>query len=370
LSARQCHDDLTVSAVGRKFCGAGRLTGSGTHARVSTSEGARTLLEFSHPALAITGIGCWMMFTFVQGVLHRCRDLQAARMAAGGRACIRPRVGGVQGLEPGRATSGTSRDGRSPDVTLLDVLDLERINDDIWRASPVSADQLDFLFGGQVAAQALLAAGLTVGSHAPPHSLHGYFLRRGDSRQPVVFQVTRDRDGRSFSARRVVAIQDGAAIFTMAASFQAPEGGWEYQKDTMPLVDGPADLPPHDMFGLRSLEGRLPAQPYEGLADWPTRFWTRVSVPLGPEPLIHACALAYLSDVSHAILPPEDGRVHAGASVDHALWFHRAADLNRWTLVDLQPRVAGRGRGWYSGSFYTADGTLAASVAQEMVMRG
>lgn len=256
------------------------------------------------------------------------------------------------------------------DVTLLDVLDLERIDEDICRTNLVLADGHDSLFGGQVAAQSLLAAGLTVSPTRPPHSLHGYFLRKGSTQKPTVFQVTRDRDGQSFSARRVIASQEGRVIFTMAASFQVPEEGWEYQKDTMPSVAGPAELPAHSMFGLFSLEGRLPPQPHEGLADWPTRFWIRVSVPLPPDPLIHACALTYLSDTSHAILPAADGSVHARSSVDHALWFHQAIDMNRWTLVDLHARVAGRGRGWYSGSIYGENAALAASMAQEMVLRG
>jgi acyl-CoA thioesterase-2 len=253
-------------------------------------------------------------------------------------------------------------------LSLLDLLHLERLEEDAYRSNGVYREERQSLFGGQVAAQALLAAGLTVPDDRSPHSLHGSFLRRGDSERPIDLRVLRDRDGRSFSVRRVEALQDGAVIFTMSGSFHVRVDGPEAQTDTMPCTDDVAGLPSTDLYGLFSLEGRLPRQPYAG-SDWPTRFWVRVTVPLPGDDLIHACAVTYLSDVSHGILPAPDGSARARASLDHALWFHRRADANGWLLVDFSPRTSGQGRAWYSGSIFGADGALVASVGQEMLFR-
>lgn len=254
-----------------------------------------------------------------------------------------------------------------PEVDLPGLLQLETIETNIYRAGVVFAEQFS-LYGGQVAAQALMAAGLTVEPDRVPHSLHGYFLRAGDPTRPTVFRVDRDRDGRSFSARRVVAIQDGDVIFSMAGSFHVERESPAQQADQMPVVDAPDRCEPLTLPRLFSITSRVPAQPLAGLASWPTLFWSRVDPPLvvgGPasQALVHACALTYLSDISTGVLPL--GSALPGPSLDHAVWFHDLVDMNDWVLSDYQPRVAGRGRGWYTGSIFTQDGRLVASIAQE-----
>ena len=251
--------------------------------------------------------------------------------------------------------------------SLLDILQLEQIEQDIYRAQLVLAEEYS-LYGGQVAAQALLAAGLTVSPERLPHSLHGYFLRAGDPQRPTVFQVFRDRDGGSFSARRVIAIQGGEVILNMSASFHQTEPGPLEQAEPMPAAGRPQDAPVFGFPRLLSFEGRRPEQPFAGV-DWPTRFWARVTVPLPPSELLHACALTYLSDISTGVLPSADRSVLPGASLDHSVWFHGPADMNDWTLTDFHPQVAGRGRGWYTGSIFSPDGTLVASLAQESLFR-
>ena len=222
--------------------------------------------------------------------------------------------------------------------SLLDILQLEQIEQDIYRAQLVLAEQYS-LYGGQVAAQALLAAGLTVSRERLPHSLHGYFLRPGDPQRPTVFQVFRDRDGGSFSARRVIAIQGGEVILNMSASFHRAEPGPLEQAEPMPAAGRPQDAPVFGFPRLLSFEGRRPEQPFAGV-DWPTRFWARVTVPLPPSELLHACALTYLSDISTGVLPSADRSVLPGASLDHSVWFHGLADMNDWTLTDFHPQVA------------------------------
>jgi acyl-CoA thioesterase-2 len=265
-------------------------------------------------------------------------------------------------------------DGRAPGVhpsggTLLDLLTLEQIELDIYRANWVFVEPRRSMYGGQVAAQALRAAGSTVDPARVPHSVHMYFLRRGNSELPVVFKVDRDRDGRSFSARRVAALQDGEVIFTLSASFHVGAEGWSSEDEPAPSAEPPDDLEPEDLFGLFSLEGRVPSQTYTVYADWPTRFWARVTEPLPDDPLLHACALIYISDISTGALPAPDGSARATASIDHAMWFHRPANANDWSLIDFRQGTTGGGRAWYTGSVFTRDGGLVASLAQEMLFR-
>jgi acyl-CoA thioesterase-2 len=264
---------------------------------------------------------------------------------------------------PAAAPAGTS---------LLDLLELETLERDLFRATAVFDDPLP-LYGGQVAAQALRAAGLTVPDERAPHSLHGYFLRGGEARRPTLLRVQRDRDGRSFSARRVEAVQDGEVIFTLSASFQVPEDGPDRQVDPAPDVVAPAALPPMAMPRLFSFEARQPAQPYPH-ARWPTRFWARCTEPLsdGPlpaGPLVQACALTYLSDILTGLVPLQDGGRWIGSSLDHAVWFHRQARLDEWVLIDLVPHTAAGGRGWYTGTITDRDGRLRASLTQETLFR-
>jgi acyl-CoA thioesterase-2 len=251
--------------------------------------------------------------------------------------------------------------------TLLDVLDLEEIDRDLYRSTLVTPDRFA-LYGGQVAAQALHAAGLTVPDGRLPHSLHGYFLRSGDARRPAVFRVDRDRDGRSFSARRVVAVQGGDVVFSMAASFAVPGEGPDHAVQPAPDAEPPEALADHPMPRLFGMEVRQPAQPLAG-GHWPTRLWARSRDRLPDSPLVHACALTFLSDIGTGLAPLGGDGVWPGPSLDHAVWFHRPARMDDWVLMDLQPGTVANGRGFYRGAVTTEDGALAASFVQESLFR-
>jgi acyl-CoA thioesterase-2 len=256
--------------------------------------------------------------------------------------------------------------------SILDLLDLEYIEQNIYR-SCVTFTEPHSLFGGQVAAQALYAAGKTVPEGRLPHSLHGYFLRPGDTRLPTLFRIDRDRDGGSFSARRVVAIQNGEVIFNMAASFSAqrsparpalPDGD-ATPPPSFPAVD---DLPAWKSSRHASFEFRNAASPHR----IPESFWIKCLDPLPPpeeDPLLHAAVLTYISDIGTGLVAMETPGYHAASSVDHAVWFHRQARMGDWVWVDLRPETVAGGRGWYTGAFYTPDGARAASLAQEMLFR-
>lgn len=250
---------------------------------------------------------------------------------------------------------------------LLRMLELEEIDKDLYRAGHVFQDQWA-LYGGQVAAQALRAAGLTVDPARQPHSLHGYFLRAGDSSRPTIFRVSRDRDGRSFSARRVVAVQGGEVIFNMSASFHVVEEGPDEQVLTMPEAQAPEDGGSYAIPRLFGMEGRR-SGPVPDRLTWPMRFWARSVVPLGDDALLHSCVLTYLSDISSGLFPFESAAGRSSSSLDHALWFHRPVRLDDWVLLDLVPHTVARGRGWYTGSLLTRDGVLAASLTQEALFR-
>jgi acyl-CoA thioesterase II len=204
-------------------------------------------------------------------------------------------------------------------VGLDEVLTLERLDRDLFRACAVFEESWS-LYGGQVAAQALLAAGATVGVDRAPHSLHGYFLRPGDSRQPVVFSVDRDRDGGSFSARRVVALQDGEVILNLAASFHRPdERAVDVAVLGMPaasLPDGPVQAPPR----LLDFELAVPEQP-GALVSFPTRVWLRCTADLPTSPLLDAALLTYLSDLFTGAGGLAASRGTWQTTLDHALWF-------------------------------------------------
>ncbi len=269
-------------------------------------------------------------------------------------------------MEPVAGRSDIS--SQAPDgATVLDVLTLEEIDRDLYRSTLPFPDPLP-LYGGQVAAQALLAAGGTVDRERLPHSLHGYFLRSGDAARPTVYRVDRDRDGRSFSARRVVALQGGEVIFNMSVSFQAPGSGPDRAVQEPVGTEGPQKSLPMQLSRLFSIEARRPAQPFPG-AEWPTRFWARTTVPLPDDQLVHACVLTYLSDISSGLSAMADDTAAPGPSLDHAVWFHRHARLDEWVLMDMRPGTVAGGRGWYTGSITTVDGRHAASFAQESLFR-
>ncbi|MDL4817482.1 acyl-CoA thioesterase [Actinomadura opuntiae] len=251
--------------------------------------------------------------------------------------------------------------------SVLELLDLEELDRDLYRGTLVFDDPYP-LYGGQVAAQALRAAGGTVPEGRLPHSLHGYFLRGGDAARPTIFRVDRDRDGRSFSARRVVALQGGEVIFNMSVSFQQPAVDEDRQVHPAPDAPGPEALPDEEMPRLFSMDSRVPPQPYAA-ADFPTRLWSRCVEPLPDDDLLHACVLTYLSDISSGLTALHDGNARSGSSLDHAVWFHRPVRMDEWVLMDLVPLTVASGRGLYSGTIHTRDGALVASLTQECLFR-
>lgn len=254
-----------------------------------------------------------------------------------------------------------------PDGTLLDLLVVEELEHDLFRAPFVTTEEIN-LYGGQVAAQALRAAGATVPPDRVPHSLHGYFLSAGDPGRPTTFLVHRDRDGGSFSARRVEARQEGGVIFSMSASFHARREGPDQQAAELPAVPSPEGSAAIGIPRLVSFEGRAVAQPCPD-TPWPTRFWARCTLDLGDDALLQACALTYLSDLSSGVAPFTGPHGLPGPSLDHAVWFHRPFRMAQWHLVDMVPGSVAGGRGWYTGSLYAADGTLSASTTQECLFR-
>jgi acyl-CoA thioesterase II len=254
------------------------------------------------------------------------------------------------------------------DLGLPDLLTLEQIEDNLFRTVVVT-DEPAGLYGGQVAAQALRAAAATVGADRHPHSLHGYFLSRGDASRRVLLTVHRDRDGRSYANRRVIAVQRGVVIFNMVASFHVLEEGQDYQAHAIPDVTPPEDLPASEIATrLRGVDIRVPEQPGPD-QEWPSRVWLRARQPL-PGDTLQACALTYVSDMFSG-LARVPGRTSFGplTSIDHAVWIYRKVALDDWVLMDLQPESTSGGRGMYTGQIFARDGRLAAGIAQESLFR-
>jgi acyl-CoA thioesterase-2 len=276
---------------------------------------------------------------------------------------------------------------------LVQLLDLETIDLNLFRGTQPET-RLQRVFGGQVAAQALVAGARTVPEPLAAHSLHSYFLRPGDTAVPIVYDVERIRDGRSFSTRRVVARQHGRGIYYQTISFQVPEDGLEHH-DAMPVVPSPEESPDiteilRKRAGRRSedwerewaaLELRYVGDSRPGGSLPPdhrparTRLWVRVNGHLNGDPLLHQAALTYVSDMTllgSALVPHgldlSDPRVSA-ASLDHTLWFHRPFRADEWLLYDQSSPSASGGRGLAWGQMFTADGILVASVAQEGLVR-
>jgi acyl-CoA thioesterase II len=264
-------------------------------------------------------------------------------------------------------------------TALVDILDLERIDADIFRGLSPETRRWRRVFGGQVAAQALRAAASTVGADRPVHSLHAYFLRPGDIDVPIVYVVDRTRDGRSFSARRVTAVQDGRVIFTLGASFHLDEPGLEHQVP-MPEVPVPADEPPP---AQRAADDE-PAWPIEfrsagarsADAGSPQKLvWMRARDALPADPLVHVCAGVYASDMtllqvllaSHEV--SWDPERITGASLDHAMWFHAPFRADEWLLYARESPAASGARGLAQGRIFRRDGRLAVSVVQEGLIR-
>ena len=278
---------------------------------------------------------------------------------------------------------------------LVELLDLEPLEVNLFRGrrarGPGPAELHQRVFGGQVAGQALVAAGRTVGDGRPVHSLHAYFLRPGDPAHPIVYQVDRIRDGRSFTTRRVVAVQHGEAIFNLAASFHAPEAGFEHQLPA-PSAPAPEGLPTFAdrMAPLRErlggwyeaprpidlryvdephlAQGRGPRAPRE-------QVWARADGRLPDDPLLHACVVTYASDMTlldsvllaHGASWDDPGLF--GASLDHAMWFHRPFRADEWLLYDQDSPSAAGGRGLGHGRIFTRAGHHVVSVVQEGLLR-
>ncbi|HVV95494.1 MAG TPA: acyl-CoA thioesterase II [Hyphomicrobiales bacterium] len=275
---------------------------------------------------------------------------------------------------------------------LLGTLDLEVLERNLFRGtSPAGSDRV---FGGQVIAQALTAAMRTVEGRRA-HSLHAYFLLMGDPSIPILYEVDRIRDGKSFTTRRVVAIQHGAAIFSMSVSFQVEEAGrWEHQ------VPMPAVPQPDDLMSQAEILARFGEQIPPRVRVWMEReraveirptdlrrfvagpgaapeqaLWLRATEPLPDDLALHQCVLAFASDMTliDTTLVAHGESVFSGhvmaASLDHALWFHQPFRADRWMLYAQDSPFAGSGRGLARGLIFAEDGTLIASVAQEGLIR-
>jgi acyl-CoA thioesterase II len=271
---------------------------------------------------------------------------------------------------------------------LVELLDLEQLELNLFRgvSPPHSPTRV---FGGQVAGQALVAAGRTVPEDREVHSLHAYFIRPGDPRVPIVYEAERVRDGRSFTTRRVLAVQRGEVIFSLSASFQQRQDGLEHSVPGPVGVPDPESLP---TLGERAATGRdsswlskmprpidmrfvdEPAwSPHRTASDAPVRVWMRADGTLSDDKLLHVCMLTYASDMTllgsviarHDLVP---GTMQM-ASLDHAMWFHRPFRADEWLLYTCFSPSASGSRGLATGTFTTQDGTLVATTVQEGLVR-
>lgn len=276
---------------------------------------------------------------------------------------------------------------------LIALLELERLELNLFRGQNRDIGS-GRLFGGQVLAQALVAAARTVEEGRTAHSLHGYFMLAGDLDTPVVYQVDRIRDGRSFTTRRVLAIQEGREIFTMTCSFHVDEPGIEHAA-AMPSVPAPEDLP-RELDLVRAMAERIPeplrevytqerpidfrtvtpVDPFAPEVREPVKhMWFRADGTMPDDPVLHQAVLAYASDyglLGTSLLPHGLSflmrRVQA-ASLDHAVWFHRPARVDEWLLYAMDAPAAAGARAFTRGALYTRDGALIASTAQEGLIR-
>ncbi len=276
---------------------------------------------------------------------------------------------------------------------LLEILDLEELEVNLFRGrSPQTGWQR--VFGGQVIGQALVAALRTVDDDRPVHSLHGYFMRPGDPKVPIIYETERYRDGRSFTTRRVVAIQHGKPIFTMAASFHRREDGLDHQFE-MPDVPPPEELPTEREL-LEQLQDKMPesmkryfsrnraietrrASDRDFLNPKPgapqQHVWIRATGALPDDPAVHQAVLAYASDMTlldTALVPHGTSmfeQTQQMASLDHAMWFHREIRADDWLLYSQDSPTTGGARGFTRGSIFTREGVLIASAVQEGLMR-
>lgn len=274
------------------------------------------------------------------------------------------------------------------------LLDLEQLEVGLFRGSQPANSSLERVFGGQVAAQALMAAQLTVPDHRHVHSLHLYFILGGDPGIPIVYDVEKVRDGGSFNTRRVAARQHGEIIFYMTASFQKREDGWDHQ-DKMPIVPTPdqtarlSDIVASQgdehaaewnkewsSFDMRYIGDNRPADdPHREFVPVCQRLWFRADGTLPDSPIVHNAAFTYISDFSllGAALIPHGQMIGTpavqAASLDHTIWFHRPIAADQWLLYDQTSPSASGGRGLATARVFTQDGSLVATVAQEGLIR-
>jgi len=273
---------------------------------------------------------------------------------------------------------------------LVALLDLEPIEVNIFRGTSPDVEA-QRVFGGQVAGQALVAAARTVDPGRQVHSLHAYFLRPGDPTVPILYDVDRIRDGRSFTTRRVVAIQHGRAIFNLQASFHVHETGFDHETPMPSDVPDPLSLPDFkerwapwaEMLGEwyerdRPIDSRnVDWTPLDRQRPLPPRqrVWLRADGVLPDDPVLHACIVTYASDMTlldTTLLPHAVGAVEKDlvmASLDHAMWFHRPFRADEWLLYDQDSPSAYGARGTARGSFFTSEGDLAVTVVQEGLIR-
>lgn len=275
---------------------------------------------------------------------------------------------------------------------LVDTLALERLEKNLFRGA-VTDTHVKRVYGGKVLGEAIKAAQSTVDDERPVHSIHGYFLREADSNNPVIYEVDRSRDGKSFSARRVVAIQYGRPIFTMEASFHKIESGIEYQRP-MPEVPPPEKVErlSFDHLDLRQAPPNVqrfanisapfeirPIDPYIGTVPQGAlplrRVWVRTIDRLPDDYDMHRAIVAYFSDYGliTTLLMPHGIKINDPrlmmASLDHAMWFHRHFRMDEWLLYVCEGLSSAHARGLARGSFYRRDGELVLSVAQEGLVR-
>ncbi|MBJ7383054.1 MAG: acyl-CoA thioesterase II [Mycolicibacterium sp.] len=271
-------------------------------------------------------------------------------------------------------------------MSIEEILDLEKLEVNMFRGGVFSPESgfLQRTFGGHVAGQSLVSAVRTVEPRYQVHSLHGYFLRPGDARAPTVYLVERLRDGGSFSTRRVNAVQHGETIFSMSASFQTDQSGIEHQ-DAMPAAPPPDDLPSFRSGGAFDDAG------FAQFAEWDVRIvprdqvvevpgmasqqqvWFRHTDPLPDDPVLHICALAYLSDLtllgSAQVHHPDERKHLMIASLDHAMWFMRPFRADEWLLYDQSSPSACGGRALTHGKLFNQYGEMVAAVMQEGLTR-
>jgi len=276
---------------------------------------------------------------------------------------------------------------------LLNLLDIERLEVDLFRGVGSGGETSTRIFGGHVIAQALMAAYRTVETRTC-HSLHAYFIRPGDPSIPVVYSVERARDGGSFTTRRVIAIQHGKQILNLSASFHVQEKGWDHQHK-MPKVEGPEGLSTReelrdksaDKISDRMRPDFLRPRPIEIREVAPLDFfdpkpapdanhmWFRMPGAQGCDPVMQQCLLAYASDMNllSSSLRPHGLTWFKGgvmtASLDHAMWFHAPVHFQDWHLYSMDSPFTGGARGFNRGAIFSADGQLVASVAQEGLVR-